>query len=165
MELTDMKSMWRAYDNKLEKTLKLNLHFLELIQTQKVRSKLTPLLWFRGIELAFHSMAIVLLLTFLYHNFTLPPYAASAIVLIAFYVVASVNCIKQINILNRMNYSDDIVTLQSSLLMLKTNFVNHARLAVLCIPTFLAYPVVVSKAIKDFNINIFRDFDIIAQSN
>ena len=165
MELNEMRSMWQAYDHKLEKTLKLNLHVLELVQTQKVRSKLTPLLWQRGIEIAFHSIAIVLLLAFLYNNFTLLPYAASAIVLIAFYMVAFVNCVKQINIINQMNYSDDIVTLQSSLLMLRTNFVNHSRLAVLCIPTFLAYPVVVSKAIKDLNIRMFADFDIIAHSN
>jgi hypothetical protein len=35
---------------------------------------------------------------------------------------------------------------------------------VLCIPTFLAYPVVVSKALKDFHLTIFGDFDIIEAS-
>jgi len=45
MELNEIKSMWRAYDAKLEKTLRLNQHFLEMIQAQKVKSRLTPLFW------------------------------------------------------------------------------------------------------------------------
>lgn len=147
MELNEIKSMWQAYDSKLEKSLRLNLHCLELIQVQKVKSKLAPLFWHRTIEISFHAIAIILLLAFLYNNLSQFAYAASAILLMGFYIVAFVNCVKQINIIKQMDYSNDIVSIQSSLVMLQTNILNHARLAVLCIPTFLAYPVVVSKAI------------------
>lgn len=58
MELSELKSIWQAYDNKLERSLKLNLHCLELIQAQKVKSKLRPLLWQRVIEIVFHSVVI-----------------------------------------------------------------------------------------------------------
>jgi hypothetical protein len=165
MELNEIKSMWQSYDAKLEKTLKLNLHCLKLIQAQKVRSKLTPLFWQRAIEITFHAIAIFLLTGFLYKNFFQFPYAASAIVLMAFYIVAFLNCLKQIKIINRFDYSNDIVSIQSSLVILQTNILNHARLVILCIPTFLAYPAVVSKAIKDLDLKAFAEFDIIAKSN
>ena len=165
MELTEIKSIWQSYDSKLEKTLKLNQRFVELIHTQKVRSKIEPMFWHRIIEMTFHFIALILLLGFLFMNFFEFQYAASALLLIAFYIIAIANCFKQLNILKRMDYSNDIVSIQSSLVMLQTNLVNHARLAVLCIPTFLAYPVVVSKAIADLNITFFKDFDIIRQSN
>ncbi|MEP7376407.1 MAG: hypothetical protein ABI675_23620 [Chitinophagaceae bacterium] len=165
MELSEVKSVWQSYDSKLEKTLKLNLHFLELIQSQKIKSKLAPVFWQRVVEITFHVMAIILLLGFLYNNLSQFPYAASALVLLAFYTIASLNCLKQISIIKGMDYSNDIVTIQSSLLMLQTNILNYARLAVLCIPTFLAYPAVVSKAIKDLDLRFFADFDIITQSN
>ena len=165
MELNEIKSMWQAYDSKLEKSLKLNLHCLELIQVQKVKSKLAPLFLHRIIELSFHALAIILLAAFLYNNLSQFAYAASAIVLIGFYVVLFVNCLKQIYIIRQMDYGNDIVSIQSSLVMLQTNLLNHARLAVVGIPTLLAYPVVVSKAIKDLNLQAYVNFDIIAQSN
>jgi hypothetical protein len=165
MELDELKSMWQSYDAKLEKNLKLNLRCVELLQTQKVRSKLAPLFWGRVAEVSFHGLAIVLLLLFLAYNLSEFPYAASAVLLLCFYGVATWNCIKQMKIIKQMDYSNDIVSIQSSLVMLQTNIVNHARLAVLCIPTFLAYPVVVSKAIADLNITSMAEFDIIAKSN
>src|SRR5215218_7231756 len=119
MELNEIKSIWQAYDLKLEKTLKLNLHFLSLIQAQKIKSQLGPLIWQRAIELVFHSAAIVLLLGFLIYNFFLWPYAISAICLLIFYVLAFSNCIRQIIIIKRMDYSNDIVAIQSSLVMLQ----------------------------------------------
>jgi hypothetical protein len=165
MELNELKSMWHTYDAKIEKTLKLNQRFFEIMQSQKVKSRLTPLLWQRIIELAFHTAAIVLLSIFLYWNFYELPYAASAVLLIAFYSVALVNCIKQIRIIKQMDYSNDLVSIQSSLVILQTNLLNYARLTILCIPAFLAYPVVVSKALKDFHLKSFGNFDIIAASN
>jgi hypothetical protein len=164
MELNELKSMWQTYDAKLERTLKLNQRVVEELQSHKVRSKLAPLLWQRAIELAFHSAAIVLLSVFFYWNFYNFPYAASALLLIAFYTIALLNAIKQIRIIKQMDYSNDVISIQSSLVILQTNFLNYARLTVLCLPTFLAYPVVVSKALKDLNLKMFGDFDIIAAS-
>jgi hypothetical protein len=165
MELNELKSMWQTYDAKIEKTLKLNQRVVEELQSQKVKSKLSPLFWQRVIELVFHCAAIALLSVFLYWNFYNLPYAASAVLLIAFYTIALLNAVKQIRIIKQMDYSNDIISIQSSLVLLQTNFLNYARLSVLCIPTFLAYPVVVSKAIKDLHLTFFKDFDIIAASH
>ncbi|HEY6435194.1 MAG TPA: hypothetical protein VIY47_01275, partial [Ignavibacteriaceae bacterium] len=96
MELADVKTMWQAYDSKLEKSLKLNLHCLEAIQTQKVQSKLAPLFWQRIIEIFLHATAVVLLVVFLSNNFYQFPYAISAIALLVFYVLAIVMCLRQI---------------------------------------------------------------------
>lgn len=165
MELNELKSMWQTYDAKIEKTLKLNQRVVEEVQSQKVKSKLTPLLGQRITELAFHSAALALLTVFLYWNFYNFPYAASAVLLIAFYTVCLSNAVKQIKIIKQMDYSNDVISIQSSLVMLQTNTLNYARLTVLCLPTLLAYPPVVSKALKDLHLTIFGNFDIIAASH
>jgi hypothetical protein len=160
MELNEIKSMWQAYDSKLEKSLQLNLHCIELIQAQKVRSELAPLLWKRGIELVLHAVVIVLLAGFLASHFTEWPYMVSAVLLLCFYIIAFSNCTRQIMIIRRMDYSNDIVTIQSSLVILRTHMVNFVRLAILCIPVFLAYPMVVSKAIADYDLKGLSFMDI-----
>jgi len=165
MELDELKSMWLSNDANLEKSLKLNEQSIDLIQAQKVASKLASLYRQRVIECIFHSVAIVLLVGFLFNNILQFPYAASSVMLLAFYITTLWNAIKQINIIKTLDYSMDLVTIQSSLVTLQTHVVNYAKLAVLFIPTFLAYPAVLTKVIRDCNIKSLYAFDIIKQSN
>lgn len=165
MELDELKIMWQSNDAKLEKSLKLNEQNIELLQTQKVSSKLTPLYRQRVIECMFHFIAIVLLLAFLFKNLGQFPYAISAISLLIFYTMTFINALKQINLIKNMDFNKDLATMQSSLVLLQAHVVNYAKLAILFIPTFLAYPTIISKVIKDFNLKAFADFDIIAKSN
>ena len=55
--------------------------------------------------------------------------------------------------------------MQQSLMRIQTHLLNFIRLTVLCIPTFLSYPVVVSKAFTDLNITIFGNFDLVKRTN
>ena len=99
MELDNLKTVWQDYDSTLEKSLNLNLHTLDLIQTQKVKSVLTPLYWQRIIEITFHTIAIALLSIFCYYNYNQLPYAISAYMLITFYSLSFRNCFIQLKTL------------------------------------------------------------------
>lgn len=165
MELDVLKTMWHSNDAKLEQNLRLNEQSIELVKTRKVASKLTPLYWQRVIECIFHSIVIVLLIGFLFMNLTEIPYAVSAIALLAFYVTTLINALKQIKIIRNIDFNSNLADMQSSLVVLQTHIVIYAKLAVLFIPTFLAYPVILTKVIKDFNIKAMAEFDIIAKSN
>lgn len=165
MELDELKSVWHTYDAKLQKALNLNVRFLEMIEAQKVKSKLKPLFWGKAVETVCHAAVIVLLLGYLVTNFSDLPYFASGLILLAFYAVAIGSSISRMKIINRIDYSQDVVSIQKNLAALRTGNLNYARLTILCIPTFLAYPPVISKAIKDLDLTFFSSFDIIAQSN
>jgi len=146
MELSEIKSMWQAHEMKLEKTLKLNLHCLAMIQSQKVKSKLSPLLWQRIIEVVLHIVVIWWLVGFLYNHLKQWGYVLSALSLIAFYIVAFINCVKQIIIIRQIDYSNDVLHLQSSLEKLQVHVVNYMRLTFLVFPTYLAYPIIACEA-------------------
>lgn len=55
--------------------------------------------------------------------------------------------------------------MQTSLMKIQTHLLGFIRLSVLCIPTFLSYPIVVSKAFADLNITVFGDFDVLKNTN
>src|SRR5258705_1999432 len=152
MELDNLKTMWQDYDLKLEKSLTLNLHTLDLIQTQKVKSVLTPLYWQRIIEITFHTMAIVLLSIFCYYNYNQLPYAISAYMLITFYSLSFRNCFIQLRTLNNINADKNVISMQGSLARIQSNSLNFVRLSVLFIPALLSFPVVLSKAIIDLQL-------------
>jgi hypothetical protein len=155
-----MKSLWEMYDRKLDASLKLNQHFIQLIETEKVKSSLAPLLWRRIAEGVVQLACMAFLVVFLVRNFSEPAYSVSALALIAFYMVAVVNSIRQIVIVKRMDYSDDLVTIQSGLAMLQAHNLDYARMVVLFIPACLAFPTVVLKAIKDLHIDAFANKDM-----
>lgn len=93
------------------------------------------------------------------------PYALSAIFLLAFYTTTLINSLKQISLIKHMDFDKDLATMQSSLVMLQTHFVNYVKMIILFIPSFLAYPAIITKVIKDYDIKFLADFDIIAKSN
>jgi hypothetical protein len=165
MELDELITMWQANEEKINKAVQLNVKTLELVLAQKVKSALTSLLLQRIVELSFHSIAIILLLVFLVYNIGQLPYALSAIALVVFYGFLFMNCYRQIQIIRSIDNNKNIVSMQQSLMSIQTHLLNFIRLTVLCIPTFLSYPVVVSKAFTDLNITIFGDFDLVKRTN
>jgi hypothetical protein len=155
MELNELKSVWQAYDKKLEKSLKLNLRCLEMIQGQKVKSRLVSLLRLRVLEVMLHLVIIFWLTGFLYTHFFETWFAVSAGLLLVFFIIAFINCIKQIVLIKEIDYSEDITTIQRKLTLLQSHIVDYIRLTFLCMPTYLAYPVIAFKA--------FANFDIVSQ--
>lgn len=165
MELDELKSMWQAKEAKLEKSAKLNTQLLDKIESQKIQSILKPLLVQNQIVLVSHLLFIAGLLIFLvYHIFELP-YAASAFILLLFYVYLTVNCVQQIKAIRNVDKLTDIVGKQTALAKLNTHILHYPRLSLLSIPVFLSFPVVVMKALIDLKLNYFDGLDIITYTN
>lgn len=162
--MDEVRSLWTVYDKKLDATLKLNQHFIDLIETEKVKSSLTPLFWRRIAEGIVQLGCMAILVVFLVRHFYEPAYSVSAFALIAFYMVALMNSIRQLVVIKRMDYSNDIVTIQSGLAMLQTHNLRYARMVVLFIPACLAFPTVVLKGIRDLHIAAFTDKDMMTLS-
>lgn len=152
MELGELKSIWQAYDTKLERSLKLNLHCLQLIQSQKIKSKLKPLLWLRIAEIALHSIVIIWLAGFLFKNIFAVQYVLAAAALMLFFAIALANGIKQVMLLKEINNNEDILTIQKKLTLLQSHIADYIRLTFLGIPTYLAYPVIAFKVLVNFDI-------------
>ena len=161
MELNEIKPLWEIYDKKLEAAVKLNQRFIHLVEAEKVKSNLAPLFWRRIAEGIVQLGCMAFLVVFLVGNFFQPAYCLSALLLIAFYLVAFINSVKQLTIMKRMDYSSDIVTIQSGLAMLQAHNLNYARMIILFIPACLAFPSVVLKALNDLHIKAFSNTDML----
>jgi hypothetical protein len=165
MELEALREMWQVYETKLERTTQLNLQTLNLVQSQRVKSALVPLLIKNRIVLLLHTLTIIALLWFIFFNLSELPYAVSGIVLLCYYGLLFVNTLGQITAIKQIEQGKDVLSMQGSLARLKTHMLNFIRLSVLTIPAFLSFPVVVPRAFANLNMNVFRDFDIIGHTH
>ena len=165
MELDEIKSMWQTREANIEKSAKLNTRLLDKIESRKIYSILKPLLIQNQIVLILHLLVIAGLLTFFVYHITNLPYAASALVLLLYYVYLSVNCIQQIKAVRNVEKYSDIVGKQTALAVLNTHILQYPRLSILSIPVFLSFPVVVMKAMIDLKLNYFDGLDIITHTH
>lgn len=165
MEIDDLKTMWQAHETKLEKSTTFNLYTLDMIQSQRVKSAIKPLLVKNTFVLVSHTLTIVALIVFLGFNITSLPFSVSALVLLGYYVMLFINCYKQIMVIKSLDKVFDVISMQSFLTKLRVHILDFIRLSVLSIPALLSFPVVVPKALADLNINIFKDFDIVSHTN
>lgn len=164
MELDEIKSMWQAREADLEKSAKLNTQLLDKIESGKIQSILKPLLVQNKIVLVLHILFIAGLLIFFVYHITELPYAASAFVLLLFYVYLTVNCIQQIKAIRNVDRCTDIMSKQTALAELNTYVLHYPRLSLLSIPVFLSFPVLVMKAAIDLHLNYFNSLDIITHT-
>lgn len=154
--MEELKQLWHTYDEKLERSLSLNKQCIEMIQAQKIKSKLKGLLILRIAEGLIHIAALLYLLKFLAIHFFEFQFSISAAILILFFIVAFTNCIKQIILIMQIDYSESITDIQRKLMLLNTHIVNYMRLSFLVLPTYWAYPVIGLKVLA--NIDVFVMF-------
>ncbi len=165
MELEELREMWQVHESKLERATQLNLETLNMVQSQRVRSALMPLLIKNWCVLFLHTLTIIALLWFIYFNLSELPYAISGLVLLGYYGLLFINTLRQVMAIKQIGQGKDVLGMQASLTILKTHMIDFIRLSVLTIPAFLSFPVVVPKAFANLEMDVFRDFDILERSN
>lgn len=163
MDTTELKSIWQAYDAKLEKSLKLNLHCIQTIQTQKIKSTFTSLKAFKITEIIIGVLLIFFLGNFLYNNITEAYFVVAAGILMVFCSLAIIGSIKQIALITQISYTQNVVNnqkklalLQSSVL-LQSSIIKYLRLVFLNLPFYTAYIIIGFK--------IFLNTDIVARGD
>jgi hypothetical protein len=165
MELEVLKQMWQAHETKLEHATRLNLQTLEMVQSQRVRSALVPLLIKNRFILLMHGLTLLALLWFIVYNWSQWPYVVSGCVLLGYYILLFANTYSQIQAINQIEQGKDVISMQVALARLKSHMLYFIRLSVLTIPAFLSFPVVVPRAFANLEMKVFSDFDIIKQTH
>jgi len=163
MDTNELKSIWQAYDAKLEKSLKLNLYCVQTIQIQKVKSAYTSLIVFKIVEIFIGLLFIYFLGNFLYNNLTEIYFVAAAGILIMFFLLIIIGGIKQIFLITQINYNQALVenqkklALMQSSVLLQSSVIKYLRLSFLSLPFYTAYIIIGFKIF--FNIDIVVNGD------
>lgn len=140
MDELELKSIWNAYDKKLEKSLQLNARFFENLQTNKARSKLNALL---GIKIAGAATGILwnlFLGALIYGNhFKNFYFSISVSVLLIFGVIGIAAYIRHIVMINQINYTESITGMQQKLAALQLSTVKITGLLWLQLPFYTIF--------------------------
>src|ERR1700748_67057 len=140
MEDLELKSIWSAYDKKLEKSLRLNLKILEDMQVGKAKSKLNALASIKVIGVVIGIIWVLSLGVLLYGNHFKNVYFSGSVLMILFFsVVAIAAYIKHIILINQVDYTESITGTQGRLAQLQVSTINSTRFVWLQLPFYTTF--------------------------
>ncbi|MEK6481119.1 hypothetical protein WJR50_26490 [Catalinimonas sp. 4WD22] len=139
MELDEIKSIWSAYDKKLEQSWKLNLSLLRRTNLDKVKSKLRNLVFLHAFTLAFSILQIILLMYFVAVHADELHFLAAGTTLLVWSFMIAYSAADQLSKINEMDYSAPVMEIQKKLISIKLSIIKYLRLSILIIPLYIAH--------------------------
>jgi hypothetical protein len=125
MEDITLKDIWKAQDEKLNSTMKLNMYLLESLQKQKAESKLNSLANFKGWAVFLGIIWILFLGMLIYGNQLQNMYFTVSVgIIMIFNILAVVVYIKHIGLIRELDYSKSITDTQKKLSELQASTFN-----------------------------------------
>jgi hypothetical protein len=135
METQELKNAWNASDKNLEKLWSLNMRCIEMVQTQKAKSKLNLLAIFKSAAVLLGILYVLLLGILVYGNHFKNLYFTFSIgVIMVINAVTIAVYIKHIVLIRQINYSESIIDAQKKLAELQTSTINIGRILWLQLP-------------------------------
>jgi hypothetical protein len=125
MEDITLKNLWKAQDEKLDRTMKINMYLLESLQKYKAESKLSSLARFKTWAVVLGVIWVLFLAVLIYGNQLQNIYfTVSVSIILLFNIAAVVVYIKHIALIRQMDYSQSITDTQKKLSKLQASTFN-----------------------------------------
>jgi hypothetical protein len=140
MEEMELKSIWNAYDKKLERSLKLNMRLLEGIQKDKAKSKLNSLVSVKVFGVVIGIIWVLFLGLLVYGNHFKNVYFSTSVVMIMFFsIIAIAAYLRHIVLISQIDYTKSITATQTRLAELQVSTINSTRFVWLQLPFYTTF--------------------------
>lgn len=138
MELEELRSLWAAHDEKLNKSLQLNIKLLREVNLGKAGKKLGALMAGKIAEMAVLLFMIIYLLNFTISYFTEPGFSVPSVIIMAFIISGFISDIRQLALIVQLRDSQDapVSQLQKKVERLKLFIVNYVKMSFISIPFY-----------------------------
>ena len=115
MDIDELKTVWRALDERVSHSLALNLQTRRDFSLDRARASLTTLAWSPRLNLAVDVVWAVMNGAFLARHIAEPRFALPAALLLGAAIVLIVSNARQLALLSRIDYSGPVVAIQRTL--------------------------------------------------
>jgi len=139
MSTDEFQQMWKAYDAKLDKSLRLNLRLFQDVQSQKARSAMRSLIVSRVIGIIIGIIYVLILGFAFWYVRTQPVMAVSFGVFIICSVIAVGMYIRELGVIRRISYGDNIVDTQRRLAGIQSSIIWTLRICWVQLPFWATF--------------------------
>lgn len=159
MELDDLKSAWRALDERVVSAHALNVRMFTELKLDKTRHALRQVTWLLWLEIVVALGAAVMTGSFLADHWRSARFAIPALALHGVAIAAIVSAVAQLTMLATLDYAGPVVRMQSTLTELSVRRMREVRWGLLLMfPLWTPLVVVVMQAF--FGFDVYRWFGV-----
>ncbi len=163
METVELKKIMEAYDNKLDKTLHLNLSSMEGVQIEKSRKKTNKILRHRIFEVVTFSLFVIFLGWYVANNWNQTHLAISGVIVHVFALVALVGSIGQVVLLKQIDFSNPIVEIRKKIEMINSHGLLFVKLIFLSAPVWWSFAIVAIDLFLGVDLYVHLDPDFVVR--
>ena len=141
MEAVELKRILQAYENKLDKTLRLNKSSMEDLQLEKSRSNINKIRRYRILEVVVFSFMALFIGWYIANNWGQTHLVISAVIVHVFTLIALVGSIGQLVLLQQIDFSKPIVEIRKKIELVNSHGFLFVKLAFLSAPVWWSYAI------------------------
>lgn len=142
MEADELKKILEAYDNKLDKTLSLNISSIKELQLEKSQNSTKKILTYRVFEVVMFSFLAMFLGWYIANNWDQTYLAISGVIVHIFVLVALVGSIGQVVLLRQIDFSKPIVEIRKKIELINSHGLLFVKLIFLSATVWWSYAIV-----------------------
>ena len=157
MEAVELNKIMEAYDNKLDKTLRLNLSSMNELQLEKPQNSTKKILRYRIFEVVIFSFMALFLGWYIANNWGQTHLVISGIILHVFTLIALVGSIGQVVLLQQVDFSKPIVEIRKKIELVNSHGLLFVKLIFLSAPVWWSYSLVAIDLL--FGVDLFLHLD------
>lgn len=161
MEAVELKKIMEAYDNKLDKTLRLNLSSMEELQLEKSQNSTKLILRYRIFEVVMFSFLAMFLGWYIANNWGQTHLAISGIIVHIFTLVALVGSIGQLVLLQQIDFSKPIVEIRKKIERVNSHGLFFIKLIFLSASVWWSYAIVAADLFLDIDLYVHLEADFV----
>lgn len=160
MESLELKKIMKAYDNKLDQTLRLNKSSMNKLQLEKSKNSTKSILRYRIFEVVVFGFIVLVLGRYISNNWGQSHLVISGIIVHVFALVALVGSIGQVVLLQQIDFSKPIVEIRKKIELVNSHGLLFMKLIFLSAPVWWSYAIVALDLFLgvDLYVNLEPDF-------
>ena len=163
METDELKKILEAYDNKLDKTLHLNISSMKNLQLEKSQNSTNKIIIYRVFEVVMFSFLVIFLGGYIANNLDQTHLVISGIFVNVFALIALVGSIGQVVLLQQIDYSKPIVEIRKKIEFVNTHGLLFIKLIFLSAPVWWSYAIVAIDLFLGIDLYVHLDPDFVVR--
>ncbi len=161
MEAIELKKILEAYDNKLDKTLRLNRLSIENLQLEKSQYRTKKILRNRIFEVAIFSLLALFIGLYIANNWGQTHLAISGIIFHIVTLVALAGSIGQVVLLQQIDFSKPIVEIRKKIEQVNAHELLFVKIVFLSAPVWWSYVIVGVDAFLGVDLYLYLEQDVV----
>ncbi|NLE63419.1 MAG: hypothetical protein GX612_06245 [Bacteroidales bacterium] len=153
MELDDIKNTWASYDEKLNKSLKLNEELLRKLNLDKSKREMKGPFYYETTSLIMTGLLIIVISGYTYRYGSEIVYLVSGLLSILFCLTEFVFSFQKLKILTRIDYYNmSVIDLQKNVLTFKNKYLQFKKIELTYTPLFVVSLIpILGKGLRGFD--------------